>query len=151
MIQPKLIEKAYEFAKLKHSGQLDDENKPYFYFHILNVVDILKRVTIDPVIIAAAFLHDTVEDCGVTWLQLADEFGEEVADLVLEVTHEGKKDKYGYYFPRLYSQKAIMIKFADRLSNISRMDAWDIDRQEHYLKRSKFWKCSPKDRWVNGK
>jgi hypothetical protein len=53
---------------------------------------------------------------------------------------ESEKDSYGYYFPRLKSQKAITIKFADRLSNLSRMNAWDEERRRQYLAKSKFWK-----------
>jgi (p)ppGpp synthase/HD superfamily hydrolase len=58
----------------------------------------------------------------------------------MEVTHEESNDNFGYYFPRLKTREGIMIKLADRLSNISRMDSWDIARREHYLKKTKFWK-----------
>ena len=57
-----------------------------------------------------------------------------------EVTHEGQKDEYGYYFPRLKSQTGIMLKLADRLSNISRMQSWSKKRRSHYLRKTKFWK-----------
>ena len=43
-----------------------------------------------------------------------------------------------------------MIKFADRLSNISRMKAWDEDRKNHYLCRSKFWKNDINDPIIKG-
>ena len=56
---------------------------------------------------------------------------------------EGKKDEKGYWFPRLKSKDAIIVKFADRLSNLSRMDVWDEERQQHYLKKSKFWRSEP--------
>lgn len=132
--------KAFVYALEKHRGQLDDEGKDYFQAHILQVVAILKCVTSTPSTIAAAYLHDVVEDCGVTYDELVSEFGKKIADLVMEVTHDGKKDDYGYYFPRLHSREAILIKFADRLSNLSRMGAWDEKRVKQYLKRSQFWK-----------
>lgn len=64
------------------------------------------------------------------------------------VTHEGTKEDKGYYFPRLYptkiydelTHKAIMIKFTDRLSNLTAMPVWDNARKAHYLQRSRFWK-----------
>jgi len=43
-----------------------------------------------------------------------------------------------------------MIKFADRLSNVSRMKPWETGRQEHYLRRSKFWKNDVNDVIIEG-
>lgn len=139
MKNTELIEKAAIFAHIQHVDQLDDEGKPY-YDHVLTVAMILRQVTDDPEVIAAGYLHDTIEDTNTTYEELVEEFGQRVADLVMEVTQEGTNDSKGYYFPRLHSKEGIMIKFADRLSNLSRMGSWDADRQAHYLKRSKFWK-----------
>jgi len=131
---------AYDFAKKKYEREIDDDGKtPYFDSHILKVVAILKSVTGDIDIITAAYLHDTIEDTGTTYQEIADLFGDRVVGLVYEVTHEGK-GRDNYYFPRLKSREAIMLKFADRLSNISRMTVWTEDKQTDYLRRSKFWK-----------
>jgi (p)ppGpp synthase/HD superfamily hydrolase len=135
--------KAKLFAQDKHKNHLDDDGLPYFDSHISQVVSILKNVTNEGDILAAAWLHDTIEDTDTTYEELVEEFGNRIADLVMEVTHDGKKDHIGFYFPRLKSQKAILIKFADRLSNLSRMDGWPIERRQHYLKKSKFWKDKP--------
>ena len=124
----------------KHKGQKDDNGKDYFSAHIIRVSGIVQFVIRDDEVIAAAYLHDTIEDTSATYKDLVKEFGLRVADLVMELTHEGTKDNHGYYFPRLKSKEGIMIKFADRLSNISRMETWDAARQEHYLKKSRFWK-----------
>ncbi len=131
---------AWVFGKRKHEGQLDDSGRDYFERHCINVSDILRKVTSNPDIIIAGLLHDTLEDTDTTYEELEKEFGETVANLVCEVTHEGEKDEYGYYFPRLNSKDAILIKFADRLSNLSRMVPWSDARQGQYLKKSKFWK-----------
>ena len=74
--------------------------------------------------------------------ELVREFSREVADLVVELTHVGAKVS-GKYFPVLHSRKAIVVKFADRLSNISRMDDWPGDWQLDYLNESRFWDTSP--------
>lgn len=132
--------KARIFAKMKHSGQLDDCGKDYYETHIEQVHAIILQVTDDPEILAAALLHDTIEDTDTTYEELVQIFGKRVADLVKEVTHEGKKDQKGFYFPYLKSKEAILIKFADRLSNLSRMENWTPERQIHYLNKSKFWK-----------
>ena len=132
--------KAQIFAEEKHRGQLDDEGKSYFDAHIIPVYDAVSRLTDDLEIRAAAILHDTVEDTNTTYGELIIEFGKRVADLVMEVTHEGEKDSYGYYFPRLKSKEGFMIKLVDRASNISRMNKWSGDRQNHYMKKTVFWK-----------
>jgi GTP pyrophosphokinase len=134
-----LRSKAYGFAMVKHHGQVDDDNRDYLSAHILNVVRILSMVTDDDDIICAAYLHDTLEDTDTTLEELTENFGPVIADLVNEVTHDGTNDEHGYYFPRLHTKKAIMLKFADRLSNLSRMDSWNDKRQQQYLRKSKFW------------
>jgi len=125
MTAEKLITKAYNYAQEKHKDQKDDNGYPYFN-HPNQVAEILKKVTLrDPELICAAYLHDVIEDCEVTYEELREEFSEDIADLVNEVSHEGKKDVKGFWFPRLKTQRGIMLKFADRLSNISRMESWD--------------------------
>lgn len=133
--------KAYTFAIEKHKDQIDDTGRPFFFAHPNIVADLIRLVApTDDNLIAAAFLHDTIEDTNTTHEELVREFNQDVADLVMEVTHEGRKDWNGYYFPRLRTQRGIMLKFADRLSNLSRMEAWSEERKAHYLRKSKFWK-----------
>ena len=131
---------AYNLAKISHHNQVDDCGFYYFEAHILQVVQLIKQITNDIEIIQATYLHDVIEDTKYTYEDIKHRFGKRVADLVNEVTHEGNKDEKGYYFPRLHSREGILIKFADRLSNLSRMEAWDDERKQHYLKKSKFWK-----------
>ena len=128
------------FAQDKHKNQLDDEGKSYYDAHLYHVFKILNELDVRPEVLAAGLLHDTLEDTDTTLEELKKEFGDVVSDLVNEVTHEGKKDEYGFYFPRLESHEAILIKFADRLSNLSRMNKWNDERKVQYLKKSKFWK-----------
>jgi (p)ppGpp synthase/HD superfamily hydrolase len=88
----------------------------------------------------AALLHDILEDTDVTYENLVSEFGVDIANLVLEVTHERRADDTGWYFPHLHSIRGIVLKFADRASNLSRMEeVWDAERIEKYIKKSKFW------------
>jgi (p)ppGpp synthase/HD superfamily hydrolase len=136
-----MVKKAMDFAIIAHHGQLDDEGRDYFMAHVGPVFKAVELFTKDEDILTASLLHDTVEDCGVTYETLVKTFSVRVADLVMEVTHDGTKDK-GYYFPRLHTKEGILIKLADRMSNVSRMDSWDKPRQEQYLKKTKFWKSS---------
>lgn len=134
------IIRAIEFARKKHDGQKDDNGNDFFTVHVRGVYRLVSQVTDDKKIKIASLLHDTLEDTDTTKEEIEENFGEEVAELVMELTKEGEKDEYGYYFPRLKSREAIMIKFADRLNNLSRMESWDNKRVEHYIKRSVFWK-----------
>ena len=133
-----IVKKAKDFATKKHEGQIDDMGKPAIG-HPIQAAEILACVTDDENLLAAAFLHDTIEDTATTYEELVKEFNKDVADLVNEVSHEGEKDNWGFYFPRLKTQRGIMLKFADRLSNLSRMEPWSRQRQDHYLRKSKFW------------
>lgn len=130
---------AMVFATIAHKGQVCDSGKGYMEDHILPVVNLLKQITDDKDIITAGYLHDTLEDTPIIYDELKTKFGICVAELVKEVTNKqiyGVKD----FFPNLWSKKAIIIKFADRLQNISRMEPWSNKRQQRYLDRSKFWK-----------
>lgn len=134
------IEKAKTFARKAHGKQLDDSGENYYYAHVQQVGRLVEMVTKDKNVIAAAYLHDVLEDTTTRRVDIRKAFGQKVLALVLEVTHEGEKDDYGYYFPRLKTKDGIMIKFADRLSNLSRVEPWPEKRRAQYLKRSKFWK-----------
>lgn len=132
---PEVVRKAANYARSKHQGQKDDTGKDYFDTHVIQVVNIVKQVTDDPATIAAAYLHDVIEDCDVTKGLLGIEFTREIANLVWELT----KDEWGQ-FSNLESRKAVLIKFADRLSNLSRMETWSDERKQQYIDKSNFWK-----------
>jgi GTP pyrophosphokinase len=143
----RLEDKALEFASIKHDGQLDDQGREYFFAHIIQVYSLLKDVTDDEEILCAGILHDIIEDTDTTYEDLVREFNKEIADLVMELTYQGDKET-GRYFPLLKSHKAVIVKFADRLSNLVRMVDWPGDWQQDYLRESRFW---PTDPWKNPK
>lgn len=137
-----IIEMAANFAKAYHKDQLDDAGEDYFHSHLVGVARILTQVTDDPILISAGYLHDIIEDTEMTYSDLAELFGTKIADLVHEVTREGSKDRKGYYFPRLRTERGYLLKFADRLSNLSRMNPWAPGRRHSYLRKSRFWKST---------
>ena len=138
----RLEDKALDYASKKHRGQLDYRGRPYFFAHVIQVHNILQDVTDDEETLCAGLLHDIIEDTDTTYKELMHEFTKEIADLVMEVTHEGDSYK-NFYFPRLKSRKAIMIHFADRLSNMSRMNQWPGSIQQDFLEKSTFWSNEP--------
>jgi guanosine-3',5'-bis(diphosphate) 3'-pyrophosphohydrolase len=97
----------------------------------------------DPLVLAAALLHDTIEDTDTTWQELRGAFGEEIADVVLELTDTKWLDKTTR--KRLQVQKAStssdrakLVKLADKICNLRDMLAsppaeWSLERQQKYF------------------
>ncbi|AZC13931.1 MULTISPECIES: bifunctional (p)ppGpp synthetase/guanosine-3',5'-bis(diphosphate) 3'-pyrophosphohydrolase [unclassified Microbacterium] len=120
-----IIERAYTVADGAHAGQTRQSGEPYIT-HPLAVAQILADLGLGPRAIAAALLHDTVEDTGYPLDTLAAEFGDEVAMLVDGVTKLDKV-KYGESAQAETVRKMIVamsrdirvliIKLADRLHN----------------------------------
>lgn len=120
-----IIGRAYQVASDKHSGQKRQSGEPYIT-HPLAVAQILAEMGLGPRAIAAALLHDTVEDTGYALSDLTDVFGDEVAMLVDGVTKLDKV-KYGESAQAETVRKMIvamskdirvlLIKLADRLHN----------------------------------
>ncbi|MGO1506997.1 MAG: RelA/SpoT family protein [Microbacteriaceae bacterium] len=120
-----IIERAYKVAKDKHEGQKRRSGEPYIT-HPLAVAQILAELGLGPRAIAAALLHDTVEDTGYALSDLTEAFGDEVAMLVDGVTKLDKV-KYGESAQAETVRKMIvamskdirvlLIKLADRLHN----------------------------------
>ena len=120
-----IIERAYAVAAEKHEGQKRQSGEPYIT-HPLAVAQILADLGLGPRAIAAALLHDTVEDTGYALTELTATFGDEVAMLVDGVTKLDKV-KYGESAQAETVRKMIVamskdirvliIKLADRLHN----------------------------------
>ncbi|MFA5174758.1 MAG: HD domain-containing protein [Candidatus Pacearchaeota archaeon] len=132
------IAKAMHIALDAHGYTLDEKGENYFIAHCLQTFNILKEVTNDVELLCAGLLHDVIEDTPLTYDSIVQSMGKNIADLIMEVTKETKTD--GSHFPRLHTEKGIILKFADRLSNLSRMQAWDAKKKQWYLNKSKFWK-----------
>lgn len=129
-----IIWRAKNLAKKLHNGQKRDSGKPYTW-HTNKVAQILGLVTTDDDVIAAGYLHDVLEDCKITEAELRAIMGSKVANLVVEVTKEGEN-----CFPLLMSRDAFLIKFADRLQNLSDMVTWTDTQMKAYMAKSVFWK-----------
>jgi len=120
-----LIERAYSVAERAHSGQLRKSGEPYIT-HPVAVAQILADLGIGSKTIAAALLHDTVEDTDYTLDVLRRDFGDEIAMLVDGVTKLDKL-KYGDSAQAETVRKMVVamskdirvlvIKLADRLHN----------------------------------
>ncbi len=87
----KLVRSALEYATSAHKGQMRRSGGPYIDHPVSAATD-LADLSLDAPTIAAALLHDVIEDCGVSVEELQNAFGEEVARLVDGVTKLAKLD-----------------------------------------------------------
>src|SRR5262245_32661832 len=85
----RLIEDAYDFAMQAHEGQMRASGDPYIV-HPIDAALTVASLNLDGAAIAAALLHDVVEDCGVPSEVIAARFGDDVARLVDGVTKLGR-------------------------------------------------------------
>ena len=141
-----LIERAYLVAKEGHAGQTRASGEPYIN-HPLNVAAILAELQLDDATIAAAILHDVVEDTIFTLDEMEDMFGETIALLIDGVTKIGK-----IYFKTKEQQqieayrkliiatakdmRVILIKLADRLHNMRTLKFMREDKRKRIAKET---------------
>lgn len=113
----KLIKKAADYAYKKHEGQWREGGEPFFN-HVNRVA---QNGPQNPVAIAAAYLHDIVEDSRARPEDILFVFGQEVYDLVMLLTRNGE-ETYKDYIKRIVDSgntTAMRIKLADNEDNLS--------------------------------
>jgi GTP diphosphokinase / guanosine-3',5'-bis(diphosphate) 3'-diphosphatase len=129
----------YRFGKNAHEGQLRKSGEPYF-IHALTVAGILAELRLDIDTIAAALLHDVVEDTPVTIDDVRNLFGKDVAHMVDGVTkisdirsHNPETRKAENYRKLVFSTardpRTVLIKLADRLHNMRTVEYLAPERQ----------------------
>ena len=141
-----LILKAAHFAAHKHRDQRrkDKEVSPYIN-HPISVANIISEIgnIEDPEVLAAALLHDTIEDTETTVDELIDNFGERVCSLVQEVTDDKSLPKMERKQRQIehakeISEGAALIKLGDKISNVTDITNtpptdWDSNRRLEYF------------------
>lgn len=134
-----LVKRAYDFAKFAHAGQKRKNGEPYIS-HCVAAAESIAEWGLDEPTIAAALLHDVVEDTGHSVEELKNTFGEEVSFLVDGVTKIGKVKYRGIEakvenlrkFILYLSQdiRVILVKLADRLHNMKTLYAVHPQKQK---------------------
>ncbi len=147
MITSEVFEKAIVFAIEAHKGQKRKGNGAPYITHPFSVMSRIKQYKKSANLFllgAAAVLHDTVEDCGVTIETIIKEFGLHVAALVSELTLD--KAQYKRYGKKEYltlemigmSSYALAIKLCDRLDNICDTDQMTNEFKDKYKKETQY-------------
>ncbi len=132
--------RVYELAVAAHQGQRRASGESYVE-HPLAVAGILAELEVDHQTIAAALLHDVVEDTSVTSEQVTEQFGEEVARLVDGVTkltripYQSQEDAQVENLRKMFLAMAkdirvIIIKLADRLHNMRTLASLPAPKQQ---------------------
>ena len=120
-----LIDYACEFAERAHDGQYRKYTGAPYITHPIEVATIVAGVTDDCECICAAFLHDVIEDCGVTKQELVDKFGYSIAEMVDQLSDKSKPEdgnrETRKTIDRAHTAKAWpktkTVKLADLISN----------------------------------
>ena len=132
--------RAYDYAEAAHANQKRASGEPYF-IHPCAVADILMDLGLDSATIAAALLHDVIEDTDSTAEDIKEAFGDEVLDLVSGVTKlekivfKSQEDADAENFRKIFVAMAkdvrvIIIKLADRLHNMRSLNFLSYERQQ---------------------
>ena len=126
-----LVRRAYRFADEAHLGQTRRSGEPYIT-HPIAVAALCTEWKLDAQALAAALMHDSMEDCGVTKIELIEKFGAPVAELVDGLTKLDKlefntrEENQAESFRKMLLAMArdvrvILIKLADRTHNMRTM------------------------------
>jgi guanosine-3',5'-bis(diphosphate) 3'-pyrophosphohydrolase len=144
--QLEIIVDAYEFSDLAHEGQRRYSGEAYIT-HPVAVAGILADLHLDYQSIAAAIMHDVLEDTPVDKQQIEERFGEEIAELVDGVS---KLDQLSFnsrvevqvesfrkmMLAMVEDIRVILLKLADRLHNMQTLDALPADKQRRIARET---------------
>ena len=141
-----LVERAFAFSEHAHQGQFRKSGDPYIS-HPLAVASILSQWRLDAQGLAAALLHDVMEDTAVTKTEIETSFGKPVADMVDgvskldQIEFQSREDQQAESFRKMLLAMAqdvrvILIKLADRLHNMRTLDAMVPEHRERIARET---------------
>jgi Guanosine polyphosphate pyrophosphohydrolases/synthetases len=141
-----LVRRAYALSTIAHSGQFRQSGEPYID-HPVAVATILLELSLDAESIAAALLHDVVEDTGVSLEVIETFFGANIAHLVDGVTKlsglesKSKEEIQAGSYRKMFiatadDPRVILIKLADRLHNMRTLGATSPDKQKRVARET---------------
>jgi len=146
-----MLERAFLFGEAAHAPQKRANGEPYF-IHPVAVANLLADLRLDDATIATALLHDVVEDTDATKATLADQFGDEIAELVAGVTKlseierrdqvlNTREQAQAENFRKLIlavaqDARVLLVKLADRLHNMRTLGNLSDERRERIARET---------------
>jgi guanosine-3',5'-bis(diphosphate) 3'-pyrophosphohydrolase len=147
-----LIKKAFECTKKLHGDKRRESGELYLIHPIEVVIILLENNISESAVIAAALLHDTVEDTSLSIEDIEKDFGAEIAQIVsaltkIEKNKFGNKEKYDYYAYNSENLRKILlatakdvrvmfIKIADRLHNMRTLSIFREEKKQRIAKQT---------------
>ena len=137
-----IVPKALEFATKYHKNMVRKGTRIPYMAHLLNVAKLLAERNCSDEIIAAAILHDIVEDCAVTIEEISTKFGKDIAEIVAGATEKYKLEKSDFDAVATWQERKqhtidtikeratleqVLVIMADKLDNISSI-SYDLKR-----------------------
>jgi (p)ppGpp synthase/HD superfamily hydrolase len=117
------LDKAILFATRAHAGQIDRDDTPHI-FHSLRVMERVRAAGGDEDLVAAAVLHDVIEDTDFSSTDILKKFGENVARIVISLTKMRGEAYHTHYIERVVRDcDASFVKYYDLLDNLARCQA----------------------------
>ncbi len=143
---PWLVRRAYDIAAERHRDQLRRSGDPYLT-HLLEVAHILADMRMDATTLAAALLHDVIEDTEFPVARIQERFGEETARLVEGVTKIGRLNMLApearqaenvrkMVLAMVHDVRVVVVKLADRLHNMRTIEYLDPDKQQRIARET---------------
>jgi GTP diphosphokinase / guanosine-3',5'-bis(diphosphate) 3'-diphosphatase len=140
------LKKAYVYAARAHKGQTRRSGEPYLS-HPLEVASMLADMKLDSTTLLAGLLHDVLEDTDITAVDLRENFGQEVADLVEGVTKMSRVQESSpevrqaetirkIILTMINDLRVIFIKLADRIHNLKTLKFLPEDKQKQIAKET---------------
>lgn len=142
IVMSEFVHKAYQFAKKAHEGQKRKYSGEPYINHPVEVMQIVLTVPHTEEMLAAALLHDNVEDCGITLYQIKKEFGWQVMAYVNDLSDVSKPEDGNRELRKKLDRDWIAegdpasktIKLADLISNSRSIVKHDKDFARVYIK-----------------
>lgn len=139
-----MASEALDYATMMHDGQYRKDGTDYINhpIRVANYVSEFKSSLNMDVLLASAYLHDTLEDTKATYYDIVNKFGPQIADLVLELTTDEDikkylgKTKYLEIKMKNMSSWALVIKLCDRLDNVSDLMNSDEKFRNRYARET---------------
>jgi GTP diphosphokinase / guanosine-3',5'-bis(diphosphate) 3'-diphosphatase len=146
-LDQELLARAYRFSERAHEGQKRLSGDAYVN-HCVEVAKILIDLQLDSVTVAAALIHDVIEDTDITIADVEREFGKEVCEIVDGLTKIGhlplnsSQDRQVENYRKLLlsiakDARVILIKLADRLHNMRTLDFLPVERQKRIAQETR--------------